>query len=142
MRVIALGAPDRGDDAAALVLAPRLPFPVDALGRPGLGLLERLEIPVLLLDAVRSGRPPGTLVEVPLGALRPRAPPHRIGPAEVLALAAALGRPARGWLVGVKGARFDPGAGLSGPVAAAMDAWWAAVVRRARAMQGEPGDRR
>lgn len=128
--MIALGNPDRGDDGAALRLARRLPFPVAALGRPGLGLLDLLDGPVLLLDAVRSGRPPGTIVEVRLTALRPRGPPHRIGPAEVLALASALGRPAQGWLVGIEGARFDAGSALSPPVADAMDDWAAAVRRR------------
>jgi hydrogenase maturation protease len=95
---------------------------------------------VILVDAVRSGAPAGTchrLViesddEAPgLGSLRSTTSSHGAGVAEAWALGAALGRtPRRLVVLGVEGACFEPGHGLSDAVARA-------VVRTARSVHDE-----
>jgi hydrogenase maturation protease len=141
-RVIALGNEAAGDDGAALAAARAAAeggeIDVVFAGRPGVDLLDLLETaaPVVLVDVVRSGGPPGALVEVPLDALLDRAvcssstSSHGFGPAEALALARSLGRaPPRGVLLGVEGARFEAGAPFSEGVANSIPALSAAIRR-------------
>jgi hydrogenase maturation protease len=147
-RVIALGNASAGDDGAALAAA-RLAgeggdLEIVLAGRPGVDLLDLLDTraPVVLVDVVRVGAPPGTLVELPLDALVDRAvasspaSSHGFGPAEVLRLGRSLGRALpRGVFLGVEGARFEAGASFSEGVVAAIPAL-AAAIRRAAGAQG------
>jgi hydrogenase maturation protease len=118
-RLIGLGAEDRGDDAAGLLVA-RL---VAAAAPPGadvrecagdagtlLGLLEGTGR-VVLVDAARGGEP-GAVERLPLDAVRPAAArsTHGLGLAEALAVAAELGvLSGAPRLYVVHGSRFDPG---------------------------------
>jgi hydrogenase maturation protease len=138
--VIALGNDDAGDDGAALSAARTLAeegVEVVLAGRPGIGLLDLLDpsARTVLLDVVRTGAAPGTLVTLPLDALhahavaRARVSSHDLGPGEALQLADALGRPLpEGIFVGIEGACFTPGAPLSPGVREGM----AALVDAAR----------
>jgi hydrogenase maturation protease len=152
VRIVALGNPDAGDDAAALHAARGAALALPACvvveaGRPGVALLDLLDgpAPVVLVDVVRSGAPPGTLHLLPIedilvrGRARPRASSHDLGPAEAIRLAAALGRPLpRGRFVGVEGADFTVGAPLSAPVARALPAMTTAVIDALRALAEDP----
>lgn len=149
IRVIALGNHDRGDDAFMLALAeqvcaadPRVELIV--AGRPGLGLLELLDTPrpVLVLDVVVSGAEPGSLHERALAELplRPLASTssHGQGPAEVLALALALGRVLpRGELLGIEAACFELGQPPSPALLARRDALAARLCERIAALDVE-----
>jgi len=137
-RVLALGNAAAGDDGAALAAARRLGpgYDVDAVGRPGAGLLDLLagDRPVVLVDVVQSGAAPGTIHRLPLAALpqaalaRAQVSSHGFGPAEALELAQVLGRPLPpGRFVGVEGAAYDPGAPLSLAVEAAVEPLAAAI---------------
>jgi hydrogenase maturation protease len=118
--VIGVGAEDRGDDAAGLLVArllrPAAPPRVEILESPGdagslLTLLEGADR-VVLVDAAVAGREPGTVELVPPGvALRSAAhSTHGLGPAEALDLAETLGiLPAVVRLYVVHGRGFDPG---------------------------------
>jgi len=89
---------------------------------------------VIVVDATCSGAPPGTVrrfdaAREPLPAAPPGASTHGLGLAEAVGLARALGRlPARLVLVGIEGADFSPGTGLTPAVAAGV----AAAARRVR----------
>ena len=96
---------------------------------PGLlDVLDRCDV-AILVDAVSSGAPPGTIhrrewrpgVTAARGV--ERASSHGLGLGELLELAATLGRlPRRVWLWGVEVASTEPGQGLSQPVAAQVPA--------------------
>lgn len=133
-RLIALGHPHRGDDGAALKAAAQVQGEVLLAGRPGAGLLELLDRPVILCDVVCSGRPPGSIVRMPLSSVagaslrEARSSSHGLGPADALALALALGRELpEGDFVGIEGQDFTAGAGLSAEVEAALPAFVAAL---------------
>ncbi|MGL6279003.1 MAG: hydrogenase maturation protease [Gaiella sp.] len=131
--VAAFGSRYRGDDAAG-------PLVADLLRRRGVEVLdcgdeptrlvERLDGVALavLVDAVCSGAPPGTVhrVELTDGVLPQGvrlASSHAFGVADALALASALGRaPQRVVLVGVEGQRFAMGDECSPEVEAALAA--------------------
>jgi hydrogenase maturation protease len=76
-------------------------------------------VAAIVLDAVSSGAPPGTVHR--LDALTERFPAelsrgstHALGIVEAVQLARALERlPGRLLVIGIEGKRFDPGAGLS-----------------------------
>ena len=77
----------------------------------------------IVVDAVRCGAAPGTVHRLGPDSVgtRPVASSHRLGVAYALALGRVLGRvPARLEVIGVEGSQFEPGAGLSPPVAAAV----------------------
>ena len=127
MRVFGIGNRYRHDDAAGLVVAERVggtPFE----GEP-VGLIEVWsgEDAVLLVDAVSSGAPPGTLhrldaVAEPLPPALFAASTHHLGVADAVELARALGRlPAKGVVIGIEGACFDAGEGLSIEVETAVE---------------------
>ena len=130
-RLVALGHPMRGDDGAALQAAALVGSGMEVLlaGRPGAGLLDLLDRPTVLCDVVCSGRPPGSIVRLPLASLagaalrQVRASSHGLGPADALALGVALGRSLPpGEFVGIEGEDFAAGAQLSPAVAAALPA--------------------
>jgi hydrogenase maturation protease len=135
--VIGLGNELRADDGAGVAVARRLrrgPLPDEVEvreehGEP-IGLLDRWEgrDAVLIVDTMRSGAPPGTIrrLDVTDGRL-PRAAQetgstHAIALGEAIELARALDRlPPAVLVLGIEGTRFDIGAPLSDPVAAAID---------------------
>jgi hydrogenase maturation protease len=145
--VVGLGSTDRGDDAIGPVVAraasARVPGRVRVVEREDptalIDLWEGRGV-VVVVDAMVSGAPPGTLHRLETG---PGAAPlpdrastrpgpgstHGIGLGAVAELARALGRlPTRLVVVGVEAARFDHGAPLSAPVASAVEPTVAAVV--------------
>jgi hydrogenase maturation protease len=136
--VIGLGSPDRGDDA----VGPAVARSVAAL-RPGLVVAEHedptalLDLwaghdPVVVVDAVRSGAPAGTLHWLETGRTGPplsagawtrsgHGSTHAFGLAEMVELGRALGRlPERLVVMGVEAEQFDHGAPLTPRVAAAV----------------------
>ena len=145
--VIGLGSIDRGDDAVGPIVARA----VAAQGLGGVRVVEH-EDPtglidlwtghdlVVVVDAVRSGRPSGTLHHVETGAGAAPLPPstwadtgrggtHALGVAAMVELARALDRlPDRLVVVGVEAGGFDHGAPLTPPVADAVGRAVALVV--------------
>ena len=136
-----MGAHLRGDDTVGLVVADQLRasgarLQVHELTGDLTDLLDLFDgaDEVWVVDALSSGRPPGTVVEIELGtpgaalleAERLRSS-HALGVADVLALGRQLGRmPRRLRAFGIEGADFGLGRPLSAPVARAAGA----VVRR------------
>jgi hydrogenase maturation protease len=126
--VIGLGNEWRGDDGVGIEVARRLGGRLFA-GEP-IGLVDAFEgeDEVVLVDAVSSGAPPGTLFVFEAGA-RPLPAPlfgasstHALGLAEAVELARSLGRlPRRVVVYGIEGESFEFGKGLSAAVAAAAD---------------------
>ncbi len=125
--VIGLGHPDRGDDAAGVLVARRLTS-VPSVARSDCSDLMDLwegEEDVTVVDAIRSGRLPGTVVR--FDAIADRLPTrsfassHSFGLAEIVELARAVHRlPARLDIYGIEGARFEVGSELSPQVASAV----------------------
>ena len=115
----------------------RLPPGVRAVdgGVMGLDLLPYLEDAqrVLILDAVQTGRPPGSLVrldghQIP-AALALKTSIHQVGLQEVLAVGRFRGTlPASITLWGIEPASVEAGIGLSPVVSAAIDEAIAAVA--------------
>ncbi len=137
--VVGIGSPDRGDDA----VGPSVARAVAARGLHGVEVVEHEDPTALLdlwtghdlvivVDAVRSGSPAGTLHELETGAcadvtrLPPGDPPrhggtHAVGVLTVVELARALGRlPPRLVVLGIEATGFEHGAPLSAPVSAAV----------------------
>ena len=129
--VAGFGTEYRRDDGVGAAVAARL------AGRPGITDIGPVADPLDLLgrwddadlavvvDALRSGAAPGTLrtVELPDGAPAPAAATstHGIGLAGVVRLARAVGRaPGRVVVVGIEGADFGQGTGLTPAVSAAV----------------------
>ena len=147
VRVIALGSPVAGDDAAALRVLDSLTLDVDRIpaGRPGPGLLDLLspDEPTVLIDVIRAGLDPGSIVTLPLEELidatisDKQVSSHGFGPSEALRLGKALGRSfPPGQFVGIEGECFETGIGLSDRVRDALPAYGRAVeeaVQRCRA---------
>ena len=140
MLVIGVGNAYRRDDAAGLVAARRLceAARADVLLREASGegtalmaAWEEAEA-VILIDAVRSGAPAGTIYRLDARAEAvPQAwfrySTHAFSVAEAIALARTLDRlPPRLIVFAVEGARFDAGVGLSPEVERAVDG----LVRR------------
>jgi hydrogenase maturation protease len=138
--VVGLGSPDRGDDATGPTVVRR----IAAMRLPGIRVIEREDPtslidmwdgfdPVLVVDAVRSGRPPGTLMVIETGsdaaplpertwASTGRGGTHAFGLAAAIELARALGRlPRRVVLVGIEIGGLGYGQPLSPRVAAAVN---------------------
>lgn len=138
--VVGVGNPDCGDDALGGAVAGRLA----AMNLPGvrvcvrggdlMGLIDewRAVETLVLIDAAAPapGSIPGAVASVhriDVGARRlPRElggrSTHGFGVAEAVELARALGAlPSRAIVYAVEGQCFDVGAGLSAPVAAAID---------------------
>ena len=134
MLVIAVGNVFREDDGAGPQMAARvrtLDLPrvtvVDALGDVGLIDLWTGHDHVILLDAVRSGAAPGTvirrdLVAAPLPREWFHLSSHQLGIADAVELARTMGQlPRRLVFVGIEGEHFESGVGLSPRVTAALD---------------------
>jgi hydrogenase maturation protease len=131
VRVIGLGS-GFGDDAAGLAviewLEERGLLPGTALARcprPVPDLLDAFEDAdaAVLVDAARSGAPPGTVRELDEReiAARASASTHGLGALSAVRLARSLGRaPERLAWVGIAIGAVRPGAGLSEPVRAAI----------------------
>jgi len=150
--VLGLGSPLMGDDGLGLCALEALralgrfdPEPewVDG-GTWGMNLLPTIESAerLLLLDAVRAGRAPGSLVALPRESL-PRGlgmklSPHQIDLQEVLALAELRGTlPAEAMALGLEPERVELGCGLSGSARAGL----AELVRRAAGQLARWGHR-
>jgi hydrogenase maturation protease len=147
--ILGLGNPLCGDDglgvAAVDELARRYRPPASALvldgGTLGLSLLPYLEDAeaAILVDAVRDGAPPGTLVRLSGGEVRPavesRLSVHQVGVADLIGAADLLGRlPRRLVLLGLVPASLDLGVGLSPAVAPHLRALVEAVAAEAWGM--------
>lgn len=141
-RVIGMGNPWRGDDAAGLHAARRArdlaPSAVEVLeveGEP-VELLEAWEgaEAAVVLDAVSSGREPGHLHRVdahagPLPDALGKSSTHTLGLADAVELGRVLERlPRRLVVVGIEGELFEAGAGLTPAVDAAIDSAVAAAL--------------
>jgi hydrogenase maturation protease len=140
--LIGLGTAHRGDDAVGHQVARR----VAELAPPGVDVRE-VDDPsdlldvwegfarVVVVDAMASGRPPGSVVtldvtDVPLPAGSWAAGgTHALGLAAAVELSRALGRlPARLWVVGVEAGTTASGAAPSGAVTAAVEPAVAAAL--------------
>jgi hydrogenase maturation protease len=133
--VVGVGNPLRGDDAAGLsvlrLLETEPPDRVRLIACEGepLSLLTAWKGcgTTYVVDATRSGLPPGTVRrfeadDAPLPDDLQHSSTHLIGVAEAIELGRTLGKlPLRTILIGIEGARFDAGAGLSPEVARAVE---------------------
>ena len=143
--VLGCGNPIMGDDGLGLVALEQLrrewelPPSVTLVdgGTWGMNLLPLIEEAdqLLLLDAIRAGTSPGTVLELERDDL-PRyfslkISPHQIDLREVLGLAELRGTlPDPAVAIGVEPDYVDLGTALSAPVAAQVDAVVARAVRR------------
>ena len=130
--IIGLGTDTAGDDAAGLLVARRLrELGVEAQEYSGevLGLLDLWEgaDSVTLIDAMRSGRPPGSVRvfdarQSPAASEAFPISTHGLGLFDALALAQELGRlPRRVVIYGIEGRNFEPGSEMSPEVGAAVE---------------------
>jgi hydrogenase maturation protease len=132
--VLGIGSPF-GDDRLGWEAAERLRggdggcvARVESLDRPGAALIEvwRGARRVLLIDAVRSGAPPGTLHRIGIGdmvGIGDATSSHALGVAATVALARALGAlPPELMLYGIEADPDWGGEGLSPSVRAALPA--------------------
>ena len=142
--VVGLGNTWRSDDGAGPAVARALGDDPRVLVHEGepIGLLDAWEgaDEVMVVDAVASGAPPGTVhrldaAAAPLPAAVARGSTHAFGLAETIELARTLGRlPERLTVYGIEGGCFDAGDDLSPPVRAAVDA----VREELRGWLGKP----
>lgn len=133
--MLGIGNACQGDDAAGLVAAERLrgraPAGVEVRELEGepVSLVEAWDgaDEVYVVDAVRSGSPPGTVHRLdasdePLPATLSAASTHTLGVGEAIELARALGRlPARLVVFGIEAESIAAGAELTPAVAGAVD---------------------
>jgi hydrogenase maturation protease len=155
--VIGLGNDHRGDDAAGLEaarrLAPLLDGEAEVRAHPGepLDLIDAWAGTdlVVIIDAARSGLPPGSIRRYPeVAAERPPqglgSSSHAVDLLVALDLARALDRlPRELVLFGVEGERFELGAPCSDAVVRALDEVVERVAREVReARAAAPAPRR
>ena len=131
--VIGLGNSFRGDDGAgpavARGLVDQVPARVRAYEGEPVGLIEEwtADDAVIVVDAVSSGAPPGTIhrldpLSQPIPAALSQGSTHAFGLAETIELARALDRlPDRLAVYGIEGGRFTAGQELSPAVARAVE---------------------
>lgn len=141
--VIGIGNAFRRDDGAGVVLAGRLaalaPAGLDVVAHHGEGA-ELMELwrgrdRVVVVDAVASGAEPGTIhrfaaerEDLPAGLFCFSS--HAFGLAQAVAMSRALGTlPSQLAVIGIEGADFGMGEGLSPAVAAAAEAVLAELSR-------------
>lgn len=151
--VLGIGNPIMSDDAVGGLLLERLAlryrFPPgvklldgDTLGPALLPQLEGVE-KLLVLDAVETGGPPGTLIrladaEIPR-VLSVKLSPHQQGLSDLLAIAGLQGwSPGKVVVWGIQPASLEMGLELSPPVAAQMDALTVRVIEELRRWGIEP----
>jgi hydrogenase maturation protease len=119
MRILCCGNPDRGDDAAGILVAEQLNqhgIPATVCGGNPLDLIEAWSgLPdVVVADAVVTGSPVGTVHcwdgrEVDFLDSKPVST-HGVGLRDAIALARVLGKlPARLQVWGIEGKQFEPG---------------------------------
>jgi len=145
--VIGIGHPDRGDDAVGRIVAARLrdlaPEGVRIIETDGeagklLDLFSDAD-DVIIVDAGVSGAKPGTIHRLDAAAAPLPRPmfamsSHAIGLVESIELARTLGTlPRRCIVYAIEAQGFDLGAGLSRPVAEAVDAACTRVLDELRA---------
>ena len=144
--VIGIGNPDRGDDGAGPALLRRLRGRVgediELIAHAGeaAALIDLLQdaTRAYLIDACRSGRPPGTLRRIDAHACSlPRdgreSSTHGLGVAQALELARALTLlPRRCVVYCIEGGSYALGAPLSAPVLAAIDTLAARLLAELR----------
>ncbi|HEY0952828.1 hydrogenase maturation protease [Nocardioides sp.] len=154
--VVGLGHADRGDDGVGVVVARRvaeLDLPdvvvVDHHDPTALIDLWAGHAPVVVVDAVRSGAPPGRVHRLVVGTNEPALPAasweasgrgstHGFGLAAAVALARALHRlPERLVVIGVEAASYRHGEPLSAAVAEAVPE--AVELVREEVRNGVPG---
>lgn len=130
MRIICCGNPYRADDGAGLLVAERLHqlgLEVSTCTGEATDLLQAMDgaHEVLIVDAVTSGAPVGTIHECHDGIteFQHNAPTtHALGVAEGLALAGVLGRlPARLHIYSIEARTFEVGGGVSPELKRAAD---------------------
>ncbi|MCL1595030.1 MAG: hydrogenase maturation protease [Actinomycetia bacterium] len=127
-RLIGIGNPDRGDDAAGWEVAAQVTQ--WQVSRRTTGSFDMLDIwdendDVVIVDAMHSGSTPGTVKrfdartdELPIGTF---ASTHSFGPAALVELARAMDRLPRTLVVyGIEAGNVDHGAALSSEVAHAV----------------------
>jgi hydrogenase maturation protease len=147
--VFGLGNPDRGDDGVGPAVAARvadrhLPdvrvvSPADPVDLLDDGAVAELYV---VVDAVRSGKPPGTLMvrdadREPLPEWNGSGGTHALGLDAAVELLRALDRmPRQLVLVGVEAGTFEPGAPLSPLVQRAVPAAVGLVVAVAASLVG------
>jgi hydrogenase maturation protease len=133
--VVGIGNETLGDDGVGIAAArgildlagDRLNVAIDRSGGSGLPGLWNTAEKVVLIDAMSSGEPAGTIRRFDLGADPPevasfRSSTHAFGILEAVNLERELGRlPAEVIAFGVEGREFTPGSGLSPEVAAALE---------------------
>ncbi len=132
MLILGCGNLDRSDDAAGLLLIQKLrDLGIDAHAHSA-DPLELIEAwsrasDVIVVDAVVSGAPPGTILEWdatadPLPSAEFRCSTHAFGIAEAVELARALDRlPAKLTILGIEARNFEPGGSVSAQVLDAVD---------------------
>lgn len=137
--IIGCGNRHRGDDAAGLLAAIQLrALGIDVVGCSGetSALLElfRTSDDVIVIDAVMTGAPPGTIHSwdapdvLKLGKVGSST--HGLGLAEAIQLARAFRcLPARLRVYGIEVRRFKPGSAMSADVRAAVQEVTEAIVR-------------
>jgi hydrogenase maturation protease len=130
--ILGYGNPDRSDDAAGVLLARRLRelgIPAEEFGGDASALIDAWsgQADVVVVDAMKSGYPPGT-IEIwdartsafPAGQFR--CSTHAFGVAEAIELARAIDRlPCKLVVVGIEGIRFESGEPPSAEVADAIE---------------------
>ena len=132
MRIIGCGNLDRGDDAAGILVAERLRdlgIEAQPLSGAAFDLIEewRGADEVIVIDAMRSGAPPGTVRIWDDGRIPERltasSSTHGLGVAEALCLARTLDLlPQKPRIIGIEGAEFGVGTPLSTQVQEAVEA--------------------
>jgi hydrogenase maturation protease len=128
--VIGVGNPTRGDDAAGIEVAKRVRS--TTAYQQSTGSYQMIDLwdgadEVIVVDAARSGAPPGTIHRIdptsqslPEGMLATST--HSVGVASTIELARALGRlPDRVTVYGIEVSDLNRGVGLSPPVETAVD---------------------
>jgi len=152
--VIGVGNPLRGDDGAGLRAVARMPrIPgVEVLSHEGDGI-DLLELwdgadAVVIVDTIASGAEPGAILafdvsQEPMPSAARRAAGHFVGVADAIEAARALRRlPRHVAVIGVEGAGFELGTGLSEPVLAALDGLTAAAAQAAERLNDQSIARR
>lgn len=125
--VIGLGHPDRGDDAAGVLVARRLRSVASVERADCSDLMDLWDDAddVTVVDAMRSSHAPGSVVRFDASSerlpIRNFASSHSFGLAEVVELARALNRlPPRLWIYGIEGVNFEMGSEMSPSVEEAV----------------------
>jgi hydrogenase maturation protease len=130
--ILGCGNPDRSDDAAGILVARRLRelgIEAQELGSEMLTLIDAWSdrADVIVIDAVMSGAPPGTITiwdartsPLPVGQFR--CSTHALGVAEAIELARALDcLPCKLIVAGIEGIRFEHGESPSAEVVEAVE---------------------